>query len=100
MSLKRTGLGTAPIIAMIVHSESGLWQERKAINSELGGNRKGRIGAKRLEWQAGGERRGRRLGSDEEHAVSSRGVGRRAGAHGQTTLSGTVAAAVPGTNPA
>jgi hypothetical protein len=43
---------------MIVHSEKGLWQVRKAQNAELGGYRKDRIGAKGLERQAGGKRRG------------------------------------------
>jgi hypothetical protein len=45
---------------MIVHSERGPCQVRKAQNTELGGYRKDRIGAKGLEWQAGGKRRGRR----------------------------------------
>jgi hypothetical protein len=34
---------------MIVHLESGLWQEKEAQITELGGNRKDRIGAKKLE---------------------------------------------------
>jgi hypothetical protein len=39
---------------MIVHLESGRWQVRKAQIDELGGNSKGRIGSKGLEWQARG----------------------------------------------
>lgn len=58
MSLMRTGLPIAPILYTIVHLESGLWQVGKAEIIELGGNRKGRIGSKGLEWQAGGKRRG------------------------------------------
>jgi len=60
MSLKCTGLPTAPIIYMIVHAERGVWQVGKAEKTELGGKRKDRIGGKELEWQVGGKRRGRR----------------------------------------
>lgn len=59
MSLKRTGVDTAAMLYMIVHSESSLWQVRKAQNAELGGSSMDKMGAKRLEWQAGGKRRGR-----------------------------------------
>jgi hypothetical protein len=55
---------------MIVHSESGLWQVRKARIAEMGGKKKNRMGAKRLEWQAGGKRRGRR----PEKSLASRDI--------------------------
>lgn len=45
---------------MIVHAERGLWQVGKAENTEMGGKRKDRIGAKRLKKETGGKRRGRR----------------------------------------
>jgi hypothetical protein len=44
---------------MIVPLENGLCQVKEAQITEMGGNRKDRIGTKELEWQAGGKRRGR-----------------------------------------
>lgn len=44
MLLKHTRLDAVPIIYMIVHLESGLWQTRKALIAELGGNSKVGIG--------------------------------------------------------
>jgi hypothetical protein len=73
---------------MIVHSEGGLWQERKAENADLGGNSKDGIGAKGL---YGRQEESEEAGTRNKHwrggILVSRG-GNGAGSLGQRPLGG------------